>query len=226
MSMKRLLLSFYPPTAKRLSNAQFPVNMTLTKWINEAICQRLDREQPQTIFGPGGLSAAPPQEAEETKVIDPYAYLAEEKRKAGRNVVGAYCLYNMGNASYTNAQRKHKLLGINSPGIESLLESQAINDGEGILSEDQKRAIMAEHAERLKPAPVDPDAIPDDVKGHKIKYNQWREERDGMQANTLTVAELEARALADGRPPEVHTAEFLALCKPAAKPAEPDGFWE
>ena len=54
----------------------------MTKWINDAICEKLDREQPETI----GLAAAVPVEAP----LDP-AKILEERQRAARplDFVGA-----------------------------------------------------------------------------------------------------------------------------------------
>ena len=55
MIPQKILLTYYPLTRARLELARIPLGMTITKWINQAIQEKLDREQPETI----GVTAAP-----------------------------------------------------------------------------------------------------------------------------------------------------------------------
>jgi len=55
MIPQKILLTYYPVTRARLELARIPLGMTITKWINQAIQEKLDREQPETI----GASTAP-----------------------------------------------------------------------------------------------------------------------------------------------------------------------
>ena len=55
MIPQKILLTYYPATRDRLALARIPLGMTITKWINAAIQEKLDREQPETI----GAVAAP-----------------------------------------------------------------------------------------------------------------------------------------------------------------------
>ena len=59
MIPQKILLTYYPVTRARLELARIPLGMTITKWINAAIQEKLDREQPETI----GASTAPIVEA-------------------------------------------------------------------------------------------------------------------------------------------------------------------
>ena len=59
MIPQKILLTYYPVTRERLALARIPLGMTITKWINQAIQEKLDREQPETI----GAAAAPIVEA-------------------------------------------------------------------------------------------------------------------------------------------------------------------
>jgi hypothetical protein len=59
MIPQKILLTYYPVTRARLELARIPLGMTITKWINAAIQEKLDREQPETI----GVTASPVVEA-------------------------------------------------------------------------------------------------------------------------------------------------------------------
>jgi hypothetical protein len=45
----KILLTYYQTTRARLGRASLPYGVSMTKWINDAICEKLDREQPETI---------------------------------------------------------------------------------------------------------------------------------------------------------------------------------
>ena len=45
----KILLTSYQTTRARLGRASLPYGVSMTKWINDAICEKLDREQPETI---------------------------------------------------------------------------------------------------------------------------------------------------------------------------------
>jgi hypothetical protein len=45
----KILLTYYQTTRARLDRATMPYGVSMTKWINDAICEKLDREQPETI---------------------------------------------------------------------------------------------------------------------------------------------------------------------------------
>lgn len=120
MTPERTLLSLHPLTRARLDAAKMPLGMSRTKWINDAICQRLDRENPETI----GVEAVPPPENE--KLEGPYSI---KYRKTWR--------YGMA-AQY---HAKYLKEGKESPGIEGILERICVNDGKG-MTQAQKEAAM------------------------------------------------------------------------------------
>lgn len=222
----RLLLKLNPATHSRLGKATLPFGYTRTKWINEAICEKLDREQPETSVHHGELSAAG-----ERVPIDPHAILAELKRKEVRknvSAIGPYSIYYKGTSTYQTGLMNHrsKAKKGTSLGIEGEIEALALQSPEYLLSAEQKRAIMAEHgemqAQARKAAEADPDAIPDDVRGHFRKYAEWREKRDAEKTGVALPEVSETGELSD-------TAEYLALVNPAPAPVDtededPD-FW-
>ncbi len=59
MIPQKILLTYYPVTRARLELARIPLGMTITKWINQAIQEKLDREQPDTIGEVPAVSAVP-----------------------------------------------------------------------------------------------------------------------------------------------------------------------
>lgn len=130
----------------------------MTKWINDAICEKLDREQPETI----GLAAAVPVEAPP----DP-AKILEERRRAARplDYVGPYTIKYGKDETYAkmakyrmdSARRKKQDLG-----LEDALEQVAlVSNGE--LSDAEKAELMqappvAAPVEQLESVPA---AAPD-----------------------------------------------------------------
>jgi hypothetical protein len=64
MIPKKILLTYYPATRERLALARIPLGMSITRWINAAIQEKLDREQPETI----GAVEAPPVPVEAVTV--------------------------------------------------------------------------------------------------------------------------------------------------------------
>ena len=60
---QRLLLKLAPGTHARLGLARLPFGYTRTKWINEAICEKLDRDQPETRINPGESAPVAPVES-------------------------------------------------------------------------------------------------------------------------------------------------------------------
>lgn len=140
----KILLSYHQITRTRLSCASLPYGKSMTKWINDAICEKLDREQPETI----GLAAAVPVEAP----LDP-AKILEERRRAARplDFVGPYTLKYGKDETYVkmagyrmdSARRKKQTLG-----LEDALEQVALVSG-GELSEAEKVELM-----QAPPVPV------------------------------------------------------------------------
>jgi len=230
-AMKIIRLTIYDPTHIRLSKALLPAGMNLTRWINQAMCEKLDRDCPSTI----GLIASSAEKLEpERQPIDPQAILAEMKKQdaeKNRPDFGPYVArYKDSHPSdYAIALANHKRNGKtgDSLGIEGELEKWMKQDSRLALSEEEKREIMAEHgrkqAEQVQAAAaVDPDAIPDHVKGHPLLYQEWRDKRDAELAGIKVPEVSPTGELSD-------TAEYLELCKPVktAKPAEDeeDSFW-
>jgi len=215
----RLLLKLNPATHSRLGKATLPFGYTRTKWINEAICEKLDREQPETSMNRGDLSAA----GEHTP-IDPHAILAELKRREqarSPNALGPYSIYYQGTSTYQTGLMNHKRKARKgtSLGIEGEIEALALQSPEYLLSAEQQRAILAEHGEMQaarKSAEADPDAIPEDVRGHPRKYAEWREKRGAEKAGVPLPEVSKTGELSD-------TAEYLAImARPAPSPADTD----
>lgn len=209
--MKVIKLTIYQNTWYRWTNSLMPAGTQLTRWINQAMNEKLDRDAPGTI----GLLPPATAEPAETKTIDPYAILADMKKQERGPDTGPYVIRYQWDEDGTHstfymvalANQKRKIKkGEPVIGLEAEM-ALLFKGSPQELSEEDKRAIMAEHHGKLaeKAAEVE------------------RAKKNALYSNTLTVAELEARAEADGKPVEVHTAEYLALCKPAAKPI--DEFW-
>ena len=57
----KILLTYYQTTRARLGKASLPYGVSMTRWINDAICEKLDREQPETI---GAMPVQPVQPVE------------------------------------------------------------------------------------------------------------------------------------------------------------------
>jgi hypothetical protein len=141
----KILLSYHQTTRARLAVASLPYGRSMTKWINDAICEKLDREQPATI----GVCAA--LRAEPEKPINPEKELEERKRAARKpDFLGPWTVKYGENKTWRmfaearmkEAKRKEEVLG-----LEDALELVA--KGEGVaMSEDEAREIM--EAYRLK----------------------------------------------------------------------------
>ena len=224
--MKIIRLTIYDPTHIRLNNASWPAGMNLTRWINLAMNEKLDRDCPSTIgLKPAGLAE---DEPEQHKPIDPYAILAAMRAQEKKLDVGPVVIRYKERfpVAYAAAVHNCKTKKEKSLGVEGEFEKILFQDPALVLTEEQKREIMAEHgrlqAEKSQAAAVDPDAIPDDVRGHPIKYREWRDKRDAEIAGIKVPEVSETGELSD-------TAEYLALCKPVktAKLAEDeeDEFW-
>jgi hypothetical protein len=156
----KILLSYHQTTRARLAVASLPYGRSMTKWINDAICEKLDREQPATI----GVCAVLPVEPE--KPINPEKELEERKRVARKpDFFGPWTAKYSENKTWRmfaearikEAKRKGEVLG-----LEDALELVA--KGEGVtMSEDEGREIMAEYhrkqLESVVPAAVVPAAV-------------------------------------------------------------------
>jgi len=187
-AMKTIKLTIYDTTHNLLNGCRLPFGMNLTKFINVAMCEKLERDE-----GSASLGSLPPV-PKEKQPIDPRAILDEMKKHANPQAIGPYTLYHNGDTQYLVALKEHKNLGDRSPGVESILEQMHIRDNYGVLSEERKRAIMAEHEEKLQAkarqmAEIDPDAIPDRVKGNKTEYLKWRAEKDAERAGVKMAQE-------------------------------------
>lgn len=134
----------------------------MTKWINDAICEKLDREQPETI---GAVPLEP------VKMLDP-AKILEERQRAARplNFIGPYTLKYGKDETYAkaakyrmdSARRKKQDLG-----LEDALEQVAlVSNGE--LSDAEKAELMqtppvpVKQLESVPPAAQDADFWGDD----------------------------------------------------------------
>jgi hypothetical protein len=58
----KILLTYYQTTRARLGKASLPYGVSMTKFVNDAICEKLDREQPETI---GAMPVQPVKRMEE-----------------------------------------------------------------------------------------------------------------------------------------------------------------
>lgn len=246
--MNRLLLSFHLTTSKRLKLARIPIGVTLTKWVNLAICEKLDRDQPDTILDPAQLEeiareakqnkrkvfeaggTIPPPTLGGSPHIDAYANLkAAQRRERGVDYVGPWTWYYEGTTIHRQAIRDHKNLGSDSPGVEALIEDGCVRDNYGVLSPEKQKAIMEEQAEKMKSAAPAPP-VPDHLLGHPQRIKRWR----------AAGSPVEALPRVPGMPQIEYpqeTTEYLALAaKPApveapplvnvATPAsEPEDFW-
>jgi hypothetical protein len=139
MTAERILLSLHLETRARLDLARLPLTESRTKWINAAICQRLDRENPETI-GKLDVSKLKPTSA---------------KHKTPR---GPYSAKYKGTARYSLAFRENMRrirADGRSPGIEWLIERSCIQDGKA-MSQEEKDAVMEGSApEPFKSTPIE-----------------------------------------------------------------------
>lgn len=155
MTPDRILLNLHLSVRVRMDKVSLPMGASRTKWINDAIAEKLDRDHPETI----GVSAALPVEPE--KPINPMEILAQARRAARPlDYVGPYTLKYGKDETYAkmakyrvdSARRKKQDLG-----FEDALEIVLVADGKG-LSEDEKREIMeappVPQLESVSPAPV------------------------------------------------------------------------
>ncbi len=139
---KRTLLNIYQPNQIRLNTLQFPIGTTLTRWINEAITEKLDKLSPETA----GASpmVVPPVSAPAS--FDP---MAERRRllrlQQGPDFVGPYILKYKDTTPYFQAEHEHEQKGSGSPGIEAILEDMHIREGLE-MSTEEKGAVLAAHA--------------------------------------------------------------------------------
>ncbi len=147
MKPKNISLALYMATKARLNKARFPHTFTLTRWINEAICDKLDREHPETV-GVSHMEEQPLSPVIAATAFDP---LAERRRlnrlQRGPNYVGPYILKYRGTTPYDQAVHLLRKQGSGSQGIEAILEDMCLAAGEPLSIEEQG-AIMA--ADRLK----------------------------------------------------------------------------
>jgi hypothetical protein len=72
----KILLTYYQTTRARLGKASLPYGVSMTKWINDAVCEKLDREQPETIGAVQPMETVKPMEdgefwGESEKVREP-----------------------------------------------------------------------------------------------------------------------------------------------------------
>jgi len=78
MKPKNISLALYLETKARLNKARFPHTFTLTRWINQAICDKLNREHPETV---GVSPMERPTPVSPLVVSDPMAERAEKERQ-------------------------------------------------------------------------------------------------------------------------------------------------
>lgn len=188
--MKRLLLSFHVTTAARLKKASIPIGTSLTKWINDSICEKLDRDQPDTILADGERAAVvasaklAKRAAFESRVggvhrpdfgdgkpkIDAHAILADMKARE-RKDFGPYCIYYADTTMYRLALKQHNKAGAETVGIEGYLEKMIGDDPALVLSHERKVQIMADYKAKLASQP----AVPDHLLGHPQRIKKWRE---------------------------------------------------
>ena len=183
MTPDRLLLNIHLQNRVRMSKVNLPMGTSRTKWLNDCIAQRLDRDYPETI----GMVAAPPLEP--VKTIDPMEILAQARRAAiPLDYVGPYTLKHQNRPEWRLAVAEHKKRTRKgeSIGLEAVMEGIAIRS-KLELSDAEKSAIMEKHkaeqsAAAAKTMESAPDGeIPEHVKGHPVLYNKWRAEEDAKR---------------------------------------------
>jgi len=142
MNPERILLNLHLVTQARLRAAHLPYGVSRTKWINDAICQRLDRDCPNTL----GVSPDPD--------------FAPKKLKQAK---GPYLDRYQGLWQHKMARRQHLRLMREkgeSPGIEALIEAICIRNGTEMSQEEKDRYAESMEvpgspkAETLPPAPL------------------------------------------------------------------------
>ncbi len=72
----KILLTYYQTTRARLARASLPYGVSMTKWINDAICEKLDREQPETI----GAMPVQPVEVQPVKPVEDGDFWGESEK--------------------------------------------------------------------------------------------------------------------------------------------------
>lgn len=165
----RTLLNIYQPNRIRLDSLTLPITMTLTKWINEAISEKLDKALPHTA----GVSPMVEKPVSAVPAFDP---MAERRRllrlQRGPDYVGEYSMRYKGTTPYDQAEHEHNKLGSGSPGIEALIEDRHIREGIE-MSTEEKGAIWAAHA--LKQKQMAEKAEKDRVEVERVKAEMLAE---------------------------------------------------
>ncbi len=139
----RTLLNIYQPNRLRLDGLQFPLTMTLTRWINEAITEKLDKVSPETA----GVS---PMVVPPVSIPAKFDPMAERRRllrlQQGPKFTGPYLRkYPKGCDTYNLAESKDKKLGSGSPGMEAIIEDLCIGSNMEMTTEE-KGAVLVAHA--------------------------------------------------------------------------------
>lgn len=163
MTPERILLNIHLSVRSRMDKATLPMGASRTKWINDAIAEKLDREHPDTI---GVCAVVPPDTINPAKIL-------EERQRAARplDFIGPYTLKygkvedyaKLAKYRMDSARRKKRDLG-----LEDALEQVALVSG-GELSEVEKAELMqappvpaAKQMESAPPAAPDSDFWGDD----------------------------------------------------------------
>jgi len=165
---------------------KLPIQTNLTRWVNEAISKRLDKEHPETI----GLAEMMPLDP-----ITPEKIMerAQEIAKASKPIdfMGPYRVKYGQNAGFL-ALAEGRRRELKKRNIVLCLEDrlEMVAKANGLeLSEEEKASTMAEYhkAKQLESAQESKmesfDEIPDDVKGHPRKYAAWKAKREAAEAN-------------------------------------------
>ena len=180
MTPERILLNIHLSVRSRMDKATLPMGASRTKWINDAIAEKLDREHPDTI---GAVPFEP------VKAINPMEILAQARRAAiPLDYVGPYTLTHRGTSAWKLAVAEHKKRTRKgeSIGLEAVMEGIAIRS-KLELSDEEKDSIMEAHklekAAAVKESKMeDYSEIPEDVKGHPVKYREWDAKRQAFLA--------------------------------------------
>lgn len=234
----RTLLNIYQPNRLRLDNQQFPLTMTLTRWINEAITEKLDRLSPDTA----GVSPMVKLPVSAPVAFDP---MAERRRlmrlQQGPDFVGPYLrLYPKGCDTYNLAESIGKKKGSGSPGMEAIIEDLCIDSGME-MTPQQKGAVMAAHvkAERELAERAEKERQAQEQEIEDLKQAAAMEDVPQVNPHAAAEAKFEAvqkanreRMLARaaevlGESPLVNVAAPAMEDAPTAKLAEDeeDSFW-
>lgn len=141
MTPERILLNLHLSNRFRMDKVALPMGASRTKWINDAIREKLDRDNPETIGATPAVSGEAPAPFDPAKTL-------EDARKTAKplDYVGPYTVRYGDNAAFqalAKGRRREMSRKGETVGLEDLLEMVAKSNGME-LGETEKREIMAE----------------------------------------------------------------------------------